>query len=55
VLGSARFVDACLECVRDPRLRATPLVGSIDQLADSTDLLSNPAAFASARAFYDAQ
>lgn len=54
VLGSSRFVDACLERVRDPRLRALPLVGSIDQLADSTDLLSKPATFASVRAFYNA-
>jgi hypothetical protein len=53
VLGSGRFVDVCLQCVRDARLRALPLVGSIDQLADSTDILSEPAAFASARAFYD--
>jgi hypothetical protein len=54
VLGSGRFLDACLERVRDPRLRALPLVGSIDQLADSTDLLTSPAAFASGRAFYSA-
>jgi hypothetical protein len=55
VLGSGRFVDACLERVRDPRLRALPLAGSIDQLADSTDILSKPAAFASARAFFSGQ
>ena len=40
VLGSGRFVDACLERVTDPRLAALPLVGGIDQLADSADLLS---------------
>jgi hypothetical protein len=43
VLGSSRFVDACLAEVFDPWLRALPLVGSIDQLADSTDALSDPA------------
>jgi hypothetical protein len=40
VLGSARFVDACLERVTDERLRALPLVGGIDQWVDSTDVLS---------------
>ncbi len=42
VLGSARFVDACLERVTDERLRALPLVGAIDQWVDSTDVLSYP-------------
>ncbi len=54
VLGSGRFVDACLARVRDPWLRALPLVGSIDQLADSTDVLSKPDVFVAARAFYSA-
>ena len=31
VLGSARFVDACLEHVTDPWLRSLPLVGAIDR------------------------
>jgi hypothetical protein len=43
VLGSGRFVEACLERVADPWLRELPLVGAIDQLADSTDVLSYPA------------
>jgi hypothetical protein len=42
VLGSARFVDACLARVQDKRLRALPLVGGIDQWVDSTDVLSEP-------------
>jgi hypothetical protein len=42
VLGSARFVDACLERVQDERLRALPLVGAIDQFVDSTDVSSHP-------------
>ena len=43
VLGSGRFVDACLAEVSDPWLRSLPLVGAIDQLSDSTDVLSDPA------------
>jgi len=42
VLGSARFVDACLERVDDEWLRSLPLVGGIDQFVDSTDVLSSP-------------
>jgi Domain of unknown function (DUF4037) len=42
VLGSARFVDACLAHVQDERLRVLPLVGGIDQWVDSTDVLSEP-------------
>lgn len=42
VLGADRFVAACLAQVEDEALRALPLVGSVDQLADSTDALSAP-------------
>jgi hypothetical protein len=41
VLGSGRFVDACIAAVSDPWLKSLPLVGSVDQFADSTDVLSN--------------
>ena len=54
VLGSGRFVDACLERVTDPWLRALPLVGGIDQWVDSTDVLSYPATARRAAAIYDA-
>jgi hypothetical protein len=54
VLGSGRFVDACLERVADPWLRSLPLVGGIDQLADSTDVLSHPAVARRATAMYEA-
>ncbi len=54
VLASNRFVDACLERVDDPQLRALPLVGAIDQLADSADLLSEPEALRAAPALYGA-
>ncbi len=43
VLGAGRFVDACLATVTDPELRSLPLVGSVDQAADSTDVLSDAA------------
>ena len=42
VLGSGRFVDACLAAITDPFLRTLPLVGSVDQFVDSTDVLSGP-------------
>ena len=54
VLGSGRFVDACLERVTDPWLRALPLVGGIDQWVDSTDVLSHPATARRAAGMYDA-
>jgi hypothetical protein len=39
VLGAGRFVEACLARVRDPWLRSLPLVGAIDQFADSTEVV----------------
>ena len=54
VLGSARFVDACLERVSDSWLRELPLTGAIDQFVDSTDVLSKPDVFPRAAAFFDA-
>ena len=52
---SDRFVDACLREIEDDRLRSLPLVGSIDQFVDSTDVLEQPhLAHASARTIYDA-
>jgi len=44
VLGSGRFVEACLARVEDAWLRSLPLVGGIDQISDSTDVLSEPQA-----------
>ncbi len=41
VIGSGRFVDACLERVQDPWLLGLPLTGAIDQVVDSTDVLEN--------------
>ena len=41
VLGGDRFAEACLAGIRDGWLKRQPLVGSVDQFADSTDVLSN--------------
>jgi len=39
VLGAGRYVEACLARVRDPWLRSLPLVGAIDQFADSSEVV----------------
>ncbi|HEX4746886.1 MAG TPA: DUF4037 domain-containing protein [Gaiellaceae bacterium] len=54
VLGSARFVDACLARVGDETLRVLPPVGAIDQWVDSTDVLSEPAKLPAIASAYDA-
>jgi hypothetical protein len=54
VLGSGRFVDACLEQVSDPWLRSLPLTGGIDQFIDSTDVLSNSDGFPQSRLLLEA-
>ena len=41
VIGGNRFAEACLAAIQDERLRKQPLVGSIDQFVDSTDVLSS--------------
>ena len=53
VIGADRFVEACLAKVRDPRMKEFGLVGSIDQFADNTDVLSNPVAYRSLIKFYE--
>lgn len=54
VLGASRFVDACLDTVTDPFLKAQPLVGSVDQIADSTDVLSAVGTAKDLRGIYEA-
>ena len=54
VLGSRRFVDACLERVSDSWLRSLPLTGAIDQFVDSTDVLSEPGVFPQTRCLLEA-
>ena len=53
VLMADRFADACLERVNDPWLAALPLLGSVDQLADSSDLLDVAGRAHHLRALYD--
>jgi len=43
VIGADRFTQAALDRVRDSELLRRPLIGSIDQWVDSTDLLADPA------------
>lgn len=52
VLGTDRFVDACLERVTDPWLKSLPLVGAIDQFTDSTDVLSYTERFVKLASIY---
>lgn len=41
VIDAGRFATACIESVSDPWLSELPRVGAIDQLLDSTDVLSD--------------
>ncbi len=41
VLGGDRFAEACLAAVQDEWLKGQPLIGSVDQFVDSTDVLSS--------------
>jgi Domain of unknown function (DUF4037) len=43
VLMADRLADALLAAVADPGIAALPRVGAVDQFADSTDLLTDPA------------
>jgi uncharacterized protein DUF4037 len=52
VLMAGRFASALLEGVTDPALLALPLIGSVDQVADSTDVLQAPAAYRRLGALY---
>ncbi len=52
VLGADRFVDDCRRRVADPRLRGLPLIGSVDQFADNTDLTTDPARLQRLRVLY---
>jgi hypothetical protein len=42
VLMADRFTDALLATVTDAFLRALPLIGAVDQITDSTDVLAAP-------------
>ena len=45
VLMADRFNQACLATVTDPVLRSLPLVGAVDQVVDSSDVLSTPSCY----------
>jgi len=48
-----RFAEACVAAIRDPWLRGLPLVGTVDQFVDSTDVLAVNDRSQHLRAFYD--
>ena len=52
VLGAGRFTEACRRTVTDTWLSTLPLLGSVDQLADSTDLLASTDLPSRLRAIY---
>jgi hypothetical protein len=52
VLMSGRFVTATRDRITDPELADLPLVGSVDQFADSTDIASSPQRSAKLNALY---
>ena len=53
VLMADRFTDACLRRVVDPDLADLPLVGSVDQVADSTDVLDSAEQARKLRALFE--
>ena len=53
LLVAGRFGEACLASVTDPVLRAVPLIGAIDQVCDSTDMLENPRTYHRLAGLYD--
>ncbi|MGH2559363.1 MAG: DUF4037 domain-containing protein [Thermomicrobiales bacterium] len=54
VLVAGRFAEAILATITDPAVRAIPdFYGAVDQLSDSTDLLSNPAVYPKLRPLYE--
>lgn len=48
VLHAERFAHALARTIADPALRDLPLIGGVDQWADSTDLLNQPQAIRAA-------
>ncbi len=48
-----RLAEACLTVITDPSLRRLPLVGTVDQAADSTDILSHPTRARALHRLYD--
>jgi len=53
VIHAERIADALVAAIGDPAVRALPDCGALDQLSDSTDLLSYPAVRQRLRALYE--
>jgi hypothetical protein len=54
VINADRFSDALHEVIADPAVRALPRhLGSVDQIADSTDVLSYPKVYRRLRSLYE--
>ena len=54
VLMADRFTEALLAGVTDPQLSALPPIGAVDQVVDSTDVLSDPACYRRLATLYEA-
>jgi len=52
VLGADRFVAAALDRVSDRALATRPLIGSVDQMLDCTDVLASPDLTSLLRSYY---
>lgn len=52
VIMADRFATALLATVDDPQLRALPLIGSVDQVVDCTDVLEAPTIYRRLAALY---
>jgi hypothetical protein len=54
ILGANRFTTDALDRVADPMLATRPLIGSIDQMIDCTDVLADPNQTSLLRSYYRA-
>lgn len=52
VIGAERFVTAALEQVADRALAGLPLIGSVDQVLDCTDILAGADLTSAMRTYY---
>ncbi|WP_420628145.1 DUF4037 domain-containing protein [Candidatus Leptofilum sp.] len=53
VIHSEQYADALYDQIQDPQVRALPRgLGNLDQLCDSTDILSNPTRFRKFRSLF---
>jgi hypothetical protein len=53
VLMAGRLVAACIDAIKDARLRRVAPIGSVDQFVDSTPVLESPEHVARLRAVYE--